>query len=49
MLLNNVVLSWVKLDPKNPDMGFDKKSPQYSVVVTTEDKAAADLWKSKKV
>ena len=47
MLLNNVVLSWVKLDSKNPDMGFDKKSPQYSVVVTTEDKAAADLWKSK--
>ena len=28
MLLNNVELSWVKLDPKNPDMGFDKASPQ---------------------
>lgn len=47
MLLNNVDLSWVKLDPKNPDMGFDKQSPQFSVVVTTEDKAKADTWKTK--
>ena len=45
MLLNNVDLSWVKLDAANPDMGFDKKSPQFSVVVTTSDKAAADTWK----
>ena len=47
MLLNNVEMSWVKLDPKNPDMGFDKNSPQYSVVVTTGDKDVADTWKAK--
>ena len=47
MLLNNVELSWVKLDPKNPDMGFDKQSPQFSVVATVEDKAVADTWKAK--
>ena len=45
MLLNNVDLSWVKLDPKNPDMGFDKKSPQYSCTVKTADKIAAEAWK----
>ena len=45
MLLNNVELSWVKLDPKNPDMGFDKKSPQYSVVASTFEKSAAEEWK----
>ena len=45
MLLNNVDLSWVKLDPKNPDMGFDKKSPQYSCTVKTADKVAAEAWK----
>ena len=45
MLLNNVELSWVKLDSKNPDMGFDKKSPQYSVVAKTKVKADAEAWK----
>ena len=46
MLLNNVELNWVKLDPKNPDMGFDKASPQYSVVARTSVKAEADAWKT---
>ena len=45
MLLNNVELNWVKLDAKNPDMGFDKKSPQFSVVAKTTSKADADAWK----
>ena len=45
MLLNNVELNWVKLDPKNPDMGFDKASPQYSVVAKTSVKEDADAWK----
>ena len=45
MLLNDVELSWVKLDPKNPDMGFDKKSPQFSCTVKTADKANAEAWK----
>ena len=45
MLLNSVELSWVKLDPKNPDMGFDKKSPQYSCTVKTTDKKSAEAWK----
>ena len=45
MLLNNVDLSWVKLDPKNPDMGFDKQSPQYSCTVKTADKVQAEAWK----
>jgi|TARA_B110000858_G_scaffold93283_1_gene107688 hypothetical protein len=45
MLLNDVNLSWVKLDPKNPDMGYDKQSPQYSVTVKTTDKVQAETWK----
>ncbi len=45
MLLNNVELNWVKLDPKNPDMGFDKQSPQFSVVARTVNKLDADAWK----
>jgi hypothetical protein len=45
MLLNQVELSWVKLDPKNPDMGYDKASPQYSVTVKTADKVQAEAWK----
>ena len=45
MLLNEVELSWVKLDPKNPDMGYDKASPQYSVTVKTADKVKAETWK----
>ena len=45
MLLNNVTLSWVKLDKTNPDMGFDKNSPQYSLVATTSVKSDADAWK----
>lgn len=45
MLLNNVDLSWVKLNPKNPDMGYDKKSPQYSCTVKTANKADAEAWK----
>ena len=27
MLMNNVEISWVKFDAANPDMGFDKKTP----------------------
>ena len=46
MLLNNVTLTWVKLDKTNPDMGFDKNSPQYSLVATTGIKADADTWKA---
>ena len=46
MLLNDVDLSWVKLDSSNPDMGFDKKSPQYSLVASTFEKSKADEWKT---
>ena len=45
MLMNNVEISWVKFDPANPDMGFDKKTPQYSCTVTTANKVDADAWK----
>ena len=45
MLLNNVSISWVKFDPMNPDMGFDKKSAQYSCTVSTTSKTEAQLWK----
>ena len=45
MLLNNVTLTWVKLDKTNPDMGFDKNSPQFSLVATTTVKSDADAWK----
>jgi len=45
MLLENVDISWVKFDSSNPDMGFDKKTPQYSCTVSTTDKKAAEVWK----
>jgi hypothetical protein len=45
MLLNNVELSWVKLDRTKPDMGYDKNSPQYSLTVSTNVKSDADAWK----
>lgn len=45
MLLNNVQLDWAKLDPSNPDMGFDKKTPQYSIAVTTTVKADYEAYK----
>lgn len=45
MLLNDVELSWVKLDPKNPDMGFDKNSPQFSLVASTDEKTKSEEWK----
>ena len=45
MLLNNVSISWVKFDPMNPDMGFDKKTPQYSCTGKTADKVEAEAWK----
>ena len=45
MLLNNVSISWVKFDPMNPDMGFDRKSAQYSCTVSTTSKTEAQLWK----
>ena len=45
MLLNNVDLSWVKFDPANPDLGFDKKTPQYSMTVKTSNKVDAEAWK----
>lgn len=44
MLLNNVSISWVKFDPMNHDLGFDKKSPQYSCTVQISDKIQADAW-----
>ena len=44
MILKNVKLSWVKLDQSNPDMGFDKKSPQYSVAVSTDSKEDANAY-----
>lgn len=44
MQLKNVKLSWVKLDPNNPDLGFDKKTPQYSVAVTTDSKEDANAY-----
>ena len=46
MILNNVNLSWVKLDAKNPDMGFDKASPQFSLVASTDEKAVSESWKT---
>lgn len=45
MLLNNVDISWVKFDQANPDLGFDKKSPQYSCTIKTTNKADAEAWK----
>tara|TARA_B110000259_G_C13984597_1_gene389927 strand:+ start:339 stop:842 length:504 start_codon:yes stop_codon:yes gene_type:complete len=45
MLLQNVEISWVKFDSANPDMGFDKKTPQYSCTVKTSDKVQAEAWK----
>lgn len=45
MLLNNVDLSWVKFDQANPDLGFDKKTPQYSCTVKTSNKVDAEAWK----
>lgn len=45
MLLNNVDLSWVKFDQANPDLGFDKKTPQYSCTVKTSNKVDAESWK----
>lgn len=45
MLLNNVDISWVKFDAANPDLGFDKKSPQYSCTVKTDNKSDAETWK----
>ena len=45
MLLQNVEISWVKFDSANPDMGFDKKTPQYSCTVKTSDKVQAETWK----
>lgn len=45
MLLNNVELNWSKLDPNSPDMGFDKKSPQYSIGVVTRNKADYEAYK----
>ena len=45
MLLQNVEISWVKFDPANPDMGFDKKTPQFSCTVKTSDKVQAEAWK----
>ena len=45
MLMNDVTISWVKFDAANPDMGFDKRSPQYSCSVSTTNKTDADAWK----
>jgi hypothetical protein len=45
MLMNNVNISWVKFDSANPDLGFDKKSPQYSCTVKTGNKVDAEAWK----
>ena len=45
MLLQNVEISWVKFDSANPDMGFDKKTPQFSCTVKTGDKVQAEAWK----
>lgn len=45
MLLENVEISWVKFDAANPDLGFDKKSPQYSCTVKTDNKVNAEAWK----
>ena len=44
MILKNVKLSWVKLDINNPDLGFDKQSPQFSVAVTTDSKEDANAY-----
>jgi hypothetical protein len=45
MLLENVEISWVKFNPASPDMGFDKKTHQYSCTVKTTDKVQAEAWK----
>lgn len=44
MQLKNVKLSWVKLDANNPDLGFDKQTPQYSVQVATDSKDDANAY-----
>lgn len=41
MILDNVEVSWVKLDPKNPDPGYGGKSLQYSLVASVTDGAKA--------
>lgn len=46
MILKNVELKWVKLDPSNPDMGFDKATPQWNLQALTRDKAQAEEWKA---
>ena len=46
MILKNVELKWVSLDPENPDMGFDKATPQWNLQAITRDKAQAEEWKS---
>ena len=43
--LKNVEICWVKLDPENPDMGFDGNSPQWSLDARTRDEAVAKEWR----
>jgi len=46
MILRNVELKWVKLDPANPDMGFDKETPQWNLQAITRSKTQAEEWKA---
>lgn len=46
MILKNVELKWVKLDPSNPDGGFDKTTPQWNLQAITRDKSQAEEWKA---
>ena len=45
IMLKQVEIHWAKLDEKNPDMGFDKQSPQWVVDVRTRDKTVSNEWK----
>ena len=46
MLLKNVQLYWVKLDPKNPDKGFGGDKPNWCVEIRTRNKAQAGEFKT---
>jgi hypothetical protein len=39
MILKNVELMWAKLDPSNPDGGFDGTKPQWNVQIIMRDPA----------
>lgn len=47
MLIHNIELHWTKVDPENPDMGFDKNTPQMVTDLRTRNKDIKNEWVSK--